>query len=338
MGSEFVESLGAVVPILTTGSRAERATVRAAREMARRQAEQGRLAHLALNDGLAVTGAEIERLTACHLSEYRRVDWHALAGREAITLPVRTQEGEKAARRALATWKPSWQERMFGDESQRRRQLAAKVFDAAREDEVAFQRATRAAQTHNAESLTARRLFELDPRALKEAVVSKSRLPQVRDGMNSLGLALPGAGRLVAVAEAIQDADVAHERITDGDPRSARREPITASERRRIHLATVCAVALRVGAELVSVLPLESVEVVVACEAPDPAGGRPAPQPILQLLMTAKMLAELDWKKGDAISLATSIGARMDWSIEKGFAPIRLVALSAAGRPLAATA
>lgn len=331
-----MESLGEVVPILTTGNRAERATLRAAREMARRQAEQGRLAHIELNDGLAVTRAELERLTTCHRRDYQRVDWRALAGRQAMPLPVRTQEREKAARRALATWQPSWQERMFGDEAQRRRQLAAKVFDAAREDDVAFQRATRAAQTHNAEALTARRLLELDPRAIKEAVVSKSRLAELREGMNTLGVAQPGAGRVVALAEAIQDADVAHERITDGDPRSARREPITPGERRRIHLAAVCAAALRVGAELVCVLPLETIEVVVACEAPDPAGGRPAPRPVLQLLMTTKLLAELDWKKGDAVSLATSIGARMDWSIEKGFAPIRVVALSAAGRPLAA--
>ena len=83
---------------------------------------------------------------------------------------------------------------------------------------------------------------------------------------------------------------------------------------------------------------MEAVEVAVGCELPNPDGGRPTPQPVIQLLMTNKSVAELDWAKGDAVTLATSIGARMDWCIEKGFAPIRLIPLSAMGKPLAKSA
>ena len=76
-------------------------------------------------------------------------------------------------------------------------------------------------------------------------------------------------------------------------------------------------------------LPVEAIEVAVGCELPNPeGGGRPAPQPVLQLLMTAKALSELNWRKEDAVTLATSLGARMDWSIEQGCAPIKLVVMS----------
>jgi hypothetical protein len=323
-----VESVGDIVPILTTASRAERATMRAAREMARRQAElNGRLAHIELKDGLAITKPELERLTTCHRGAYKKLDWRAIAERQPLSPPARTHEREKAARRALATYQPTWQERMFGDEAQRRRQLINRVFEAAREDEIAFQKARQAATLYNAEAQVARKLLELEPAAIKEAVALKTKLAELKEGINSISLARPGSGRLIALVEGIQDGDVPYERITD-ETRGARRELIAQADRQQIHLVALCAAALRVGAELVSVLPVEAIEVAVGCELPDPEGGRPKPQPVIQLLMTAKALADLPWQKEDAVTLATKLGARMDWSIEQGFAPIRLVAMS----------
>lgn len=331
-----MESLGDIFPILATASRAERATLRAAREMARRQAEQqGRTAHIELNDGLAVTTPELERLTACHRRAYAKVDWRPMAMRQPIAMPVRTQERERAARHALATWQPGWQDKMFGDEAQHRRALAARIAEAQREDEAAFQQAWRAAETYNAEALIARKLIDLDPKAIKDAVALRTRLVELREGVNSLSLALPGNGRVLAMVDAIQEGDVPYERITGGEPRP-RRELIPLAERRQLHLVALCAAALRIGAELVSVVPVDAVEVAVGCEMPDPDGGRPRPQPVIQLVMKTRSLTELAWMKDDAVTLATSLGARMDWAIERGFAPIRLIPLSAMGQPLAA--
>jgi hypothetical protein len=332
-----VESGGDIFPILTTASRAERATMRAAREMARRQAvDSGRVAHIELkDDGLATTQAELERLTTCHRSEHQKIDWRPMMARQPMPLPVRGNERERAARQALTSWQPGWQDRMFGDEAQRRHELSARIAAAQREDELAFQQAYRAAETFNAEALIARKLVELDPKAIKDAVALKTRLFELREGVNSIAIGMPGNGRLVALVDAIQEGDVPYERITEGDARSARRELIPLAERRQLHLAALCAAGLRIGAELVSVLPVEAIEVAVGCEMPDPNGGRPTPQPVMQLLMTAKALSELKWMKEDAITLATSLGARMDWAIERGFTPIRVVPMSAMGKPLA---
>jgi hypothetical protein len=323
-----------VFPILTTASRAERATMRAAREIARRQAaEQGRVAHIELkDDGLAMTQPELERLTTCHRREYRKIDWRPMLTRQPAAPPVRGNERERAAR----GWQPGWQDRMFGDETQRRRELGARIAEAQREDEIAYQQARRNAEIHNAEALIARKLVALEPKAIKDAVALKTRLLELRDGVNSIAFAQPGNGRLIALVDAIQEGDVPYERIADSDGRMSRRELIPLAERRQLHLAALCAAALRIGAELVSVIPVEAIEVAVGCEMPDPNGGRPTPRPVIQLLMTAKALGELKWMKEDAVTLATSLGARMDWSIERGFTPLRLVTMSAMGRPLAA--
>lgn len=318
-----MDDLGDIHPILTIVGRTERATMRAAREMARRQAERDPANVAPLDDGLALTSAGLERLTACHRTSYRKADWRVLAERELVVLPVRTRELEKAARRALATWQPRWQDRMFGDEAMRRRQLAARVMDAAREDESAYLKAHRAAQAHNAETLLARGLLELQPAAIKDAVATKTRLSETGQPMNTLGVALPGARRVVAVVEVLQEGDIPYERV-EGD--RLRRTPIPPSERRRIHLAAVCSAGLRVGADLAAILPVEAVEVVVTCEPP--GASRTEPRPVMQVLVTTAALSEQPWAKADAITLATALGARLDWSIEQGFAPIRLVALS----------
>ncbi|CAN7175164.1 hypothetical protein LJR225_000372 [Phenylobacterium sp. LjRoot225] len=208
----------------------------------------------------------------------------------------------------------------------------------AHEDLAAFQQACTAVAIHNTEVLTARKLLDGDAIATREVIVLNTRLAELRDGMNSLGIAVPEEDRLVAVVDAIEEGDVPYERITDGDLRTARREPIPLAERRQIHLAALCAAALRVGAELVGVLPEEAIEVVVHVEMLSDDRTESLPRPVLQLLMTTEALKDLDWKAGDAITLATSLGARMDWSIERGFAPISIAPLSSLGRPLAKSA
>jgi hypothetical protein len=288
-----MESLGEVFPILKTASRAERAILRSDRAMAHRRRPEARMAHLEQNNGLAITQPELEWLTTCHRTDYRRLDWRAIAARSPAATPALTHEGQ-----------------------------------------AAFNQACTAVAIHNTEIMTARKLLEGCAVTTREVISLNTRIAELREGMNSLGLAVPDE-RLVAVVEAIEEDDVAYERITGSDPRTARREPIPLGERRQIHLAAICATALRVGAELVGVLPEPEIEVVVYFETPADDGGRPLPKPVLHLLMTAEALTKLDWKKGDAITLATSLDARMDWRLETGFAPIRLTPFSAVDRPLA---
>jgi hypothetical protein len=317
-------NLGEVHPILTTAIRAERATLRAALELARRKAEQNP-ANLDLDEALTLSPARLERFVACHRCGYRKVDWRGLA--EPVPMPARAHEREQAARRALAKWKPSWSDRLFGNDALRHRQLTEKMREAARQDEALFQKACRAAAAQNAEIIAARKLFELDPQAIRDAVAAKTRLAELREPMNRFGVALPGNGRVIAVVEAIQEGDVPHVRLTAGGVREA----VAPAERRRIHLAALCSAGLRVGAELVALLPVDAVEVVVATEPAE--APRAEPLPVLQMLVTAAALTEQPWDRAEAVALASALRARLDWSIETGFSPIRRVDL-APGAPV----
>lgn len=201
--------------------------------------------------------------------------------------------------------------------------------------EAAYRQACAQAAHYNTETLTARRLLDGDAVAAREVITLNTKLSTLRRSMNGLGLAVPEEHRLIAVVEAIEEDDVPYERITPGDLRTARREPISLPERRQIHLAALCALALRVGADLTALLPEPEIEVVMLADQRCHDSGRPRPRPLLQLLMTADALKRPDWKTADAVTLATALDARMDWSIEKGFAPISLVPLAGVRPPLA---
>ena len=198
------------------------------------------------------------------------------------------------------------------------------------EGEAAYQQACARVALHNTEILTARKLLDGDAVAAREVITLNTGLTGLKASMNGLGLAAPEEHRLVAVVEAIEEADVPYERLTSGDLRTARREPLSLAERRQIHLAALCALALRVGVELVAVLPEPEIEVAVLVDMLCEDRGRPTPQAVLQLLMTPDALTRQDWKSSDAITLAATLGARMDWSVEQGFAPITLTPLAGA--------
>jgi hypothetical protein len=320
LGGRVMGNLGKVHPILATANRAERATLRVTRELAQRKAEHDPDT-LELDDRLALSPSDLQRLIACHCASFRKHDWRELTKLEPVAVPVRTHERERAAKRALATWKPGWYDRTFANEAARRRELNAKVMEASREDEIAFQLAYRAATVHNAEVLAAQQLLALDPQAIKAAVAAKTALAEVTGPMNRFGVALPGGRRVIAFVEALQEGDIPYVRL-QGERQPRRHEAIAPAERRKIHLAAVCSAGLRVGAELVAVLPVDSVEVVVTCE---PAGAERAdPVPVLQMLATVQSLTEQAWTRTDAVSLARALRARLDWSPQVGFSPIEL--------------
>lgn len=313
-------SLGKVYPVLTTAPRAERATLRASREMARARAEHDPES-AELDDSHALLPAGLARLIACHQTSYQTFDWRDMTTPDPVAVPTRTHERERTARRALATWRPGWYDRLFANEASRRRLLNEKVMEAARDDEAAFQKDFQAATAHNAEVLATRQLLDLDPRAIKDAISAKTRLSDVSEPMNRIGVALPGGRRVIAVVEAINEADIPYLTRSRGDGGARRYELIPPSERRRIHLAAVCSAGLRVGAEFVAVLPVDAVEVVVVCELDGASGAAP----VLQMLVTAKSLTEQPWTSSEAINLAKALRARLSWTINGGFSPIELV-------------
>src|SRR5207253_5346555 len=97
-------------------------------------------------------------------------DWPSLAERPEMTPPARSRRRETLARRLLADYRPSWQERVFAEEAQRRRELTEQVMAATHADASEHRRAVETAETHNAETQKARRMVAFDKETLQAAV------------------------------------------------------------------------------------------------------------------------------------------------------------------------
>jgi hypothetical protein len=328
-----MHGLGEIVPILSLSSVGERAASRAEREFLRREERHGRKAHLELDDGYALTPDGLEHLTGCHYVTYLATEWPRLADRPEAVTPARSKRREKEARRQLADYEPTWQERVFAEDASRRRELSEQVLAAAREDAREHREAVEKAEAQNAETLKAKRMVAFDMEVLKEAV-RETGLAKLKQSLNTLGLARPEPDRVVVLLDLIQEDDIPKERITSRSPRTARRELIPDEDRRRLHLTGVCATALRVAGELVGLLPVEHLELVAACEQPGVLGRGPS-QPILQFRLSRGMVERMAWGS-DPVALLRTLGPRMHWTTGEGFAPIPLWRPSA--EPLAQSA
>ncbi len=301
---------------------------REAKRMAQAKAQQARFGDTP--DGRVGPAAEAEALAArvaslvhCHRIPYRPKDWAVVAARPRINV-VRTHEREAEARQVLHAYRPGWLAQMFGADRDERRRLAARVAEAASEDEQAYRKAWREAQAHNQEIDFACKLAELDMRAINESLADHTSLNQAYGTVERFRFCSPAKGRFQIMIEALDLSAMPAEEAERLPQGRAVFRPAPLGRRHQMQGANVCASALRFAVELLGLLPLDAVEVVVHGDIRDPATGLFERHPILQMTLTHTQAAATPFEKADPMALAAQLGARVNWTIQGGFAPIKL--------------
>ncbi|MDP1874380.1 hypothetical protein [Phenylobacterium sp.] len=314
-----------------TMDRIEREAKRAAQAKAEQArfggAQDGRLGPAAEADALA---ARIASLIQCHRVPYKPRDWATVAARPRINI-VRTQEREAEARQALHAYQPGWLAQLFGSDRDKRRQLAARVAEAASEDEHAYRTAWREAQAHNVEIDFACKLAELDMRTINESLAEHTQLSEAYGAVERFRFCSPAKGQFQVQIEALDLAAMPAEEAERLPQGRAVFRPAPIGKRNQMQGANVCAAALRFAVEMLGFLPLDAVEVVVHGDLRDPRSGLFERHPILQLTLTHAQAAATPFERAEPMALAAQLGARISWTIQGGFAPIELV-----GQPEAA--
>lgn len=303
-------SVGRQIAILTPTGRVERAAKRAQREMLRlRSSEQ-------TSEDLTLTDAELHRLTGCHRTAYRPLDWREAAALPVLETPPRLYPRRDEARKALSKYRPSWRELIFGNQSLRRRELVARVLEATALDEADNEAARKAVELNNRKQAFAAKVLDMDPTAVQEALARCSGVDKVSDLVNAATLTVLGPGRAKATIEALPIEDIPDERLTGGV-----RTPMTPAQRHEVHLAAVCSLALRIGVEVLGALRLSKVCVLVQCELVQ-NGASIGRQTVLELVFHETNVPVVELLRSDPISLVSRMGGRMDWSPQTGFKPI----------------
>ncbi len=328
----MMDAQGGPRTIAATMTWIERTTNRATRDRARKEratAKRGTSPELA-----ARYEALFEQLTRAHCVRYRRINWPEIAESGLVEPAVKADALERKARRALANYNPGVIDSLFGLGAERRRTLAEKVLAAAKKDAELFAKAKRNAQVHNLDVQLAAGVVALDFACIEAALQTHFPADDLRPALEGVAIDMSPSGKLVVHVDMLELDALPDESVGLGEGGRAVHALITPTARHEFHLANVCSAILRVAVEVMSVVPIESIEVLGRC-VPATAKGPADPQPIMYVRISHQALSAMDLRRMEPVSTVTAMGGRINWDIGRGFAPIQIedLALAAPRQP-----
>jgi hypothetical protein len=301
-------------------SRVDRVAGRALREGERRERKNGRRRASAAQ--AEAHKARMAALTEAHKTDFKRIDWADIVEQGPVAPAVAPDAVSQAARRRLAAYEPSFMDSMLGREREVRRKLMNDVLEAAKADAELFGKAKAAAEAHNRMLKLAPQVAALDVAAIATVIKLGPGVKALEDVVEGFSLFTGGVDRLVACVDLLEYDALPDEACVPGAgaPSYA---PIPDKERNELQLANACSVALRAALEVLQAAPVNAVE-VVARLCPPRGVTEAELEPVLYLKVPAVALTKLQLAKLDAAPAVTAMGARMDWSIQRGLDPIDL--------------
>lgn len=307
-------------PIIASMNRIDRATKKALRDRERR--ERATTRRDSSPQAAARYDALIEALSRAHCVKYERLDWNEIAGKGLVEPAVRANARELAARRALANYRPGLIDTLFGLETEKRRALAERVLEAARADAALYAKARLAADTHNLDVTVAPGVMALDPSAIESALKAHLPVELLQSLTEGVGFHMPAADKLVVYVEALEFDSLPDEVCFLNEAGRAAYVPMPYAQRSELHLASTCSAALRVGVEVMQVVPVDKIDVLVRCPLLNSSTGGLESRPVLHVRLLHDALARMDLRRLEPVSTVTAFGGRLDWEIARGFGPI----------------
>lgn len=309
---------GGAAPIIGPMSRVDRVAGRALREGERKERKVAR--RRASHAQADAHKARMKALVEAHKTEFNRVQWVEIVQAGPVAPAVARDAVSQAARRRLAEYQPSFIDSMLGREREVRRKLTTDVLEAGKADAELWGRAKAAAEAHNRLLKLAPEVAALNLQAIAAAIKLSPGARLLEEVVEGFTLFSGGKDRLVACVDLLEYDALPDEACVSGVG-AASYAAIPPNERNELQLNNACSVALRAALEVLQIAPVVTVE-VVARVCP-PRGMTEADlEPVLYLKVPEAALTKLQLGKLDATPTVTALGARMDWSIERGFVPI----------------
>jgi hypothetical protein len=305
--------------IVAALSRVDRVTGRGLRESERRRRAVGR--RRAGKADIDACEALIKRLTEAHHVAFKRVDWGEIVETGPVAPAVPRDAVSAAARQKLANYRPSLADTLLGREAERRRELNDKVLEAAKADAELYAKAKAAADMHNRMLALAAEVKKTNPDAIAGVLKVNGAAAALKDVVEAFRLYAAGP-RLVVELDLIEF-DALPDETCRAIAGVAAWSDLTPTERCELQLDNAASVVLRAAVEVLQVAPVETVEVVARVMRP---GGLADTDfdIVLHVKVPALAMAKANLKKMAAPSVLTALGAKLNWTPLRSFAPIDL--------------
>ena len=315
-----MDAAGGPRTIIATMSRVDRATKKALRERERKAREGVKRSTAPV---LAARYEDLfEQLTRAHCVKYERRNWREIIETGPVEPAVRANALEKKARHALANYRPGVIDGLLGLQADRRRALAGKVLEAAKKDAELFAQAKRNAELHNLDLGLAEAVMALDFGAIEAALKAHLPVAELAPILEGLGIDMPAPGKLVVHLDVLELDAMPDESVGLSDNGRSVHAYLSLAARREMHLTNVCAAVLRVGVEVMSVVPIDKIELLARGFLPGRTRDGLEQHPILHVRLSHEALRAMDLRRLEPVSAISALGARISWEIERGFGPI----------------
>jgi hypothetical protein len=309
--------------IIPTMNRIDRATKHAIRDRERKERD-ARRAKKPEADAAAVArlDAQIERLTRAHCVKYERKDWNEIAQRGLVEAAPRSNAREMAARKALARYEPGVIDSLFGLGKDRRRELAERVLSAAKADQMAYEKAKKAAEAHNTDVQAAAGVLALDMNAIETTLKANIDRDAIGAALEGFAVLQASPGRFIVFIDGLEYDAMPDETCGQLPNGTAAFQALPAANIHELHLSNICSISLRVGLEVLGTIGVDVIEIVTRCHLPKPGGKDTEQFPVLYVKLPHAALSRMDLRKLEPVSTITALGGRLDWDTTRGFAAI----------------
>jgi len=261
------------------------------------------------------------RLVDAHRITFQRRNWGELASQAAPEEPVYDDERERAAKLVFASYKPGWAAQAFGAAKKRQARLSSAIHKARAEDAEAHKQRLALAAQRSEEIIFAKALLALQPKAIVKALSEHTEFTDVAiEGVSVLAV----ESRVIAVIDALELEDMPTRSISMLQSGKVSEKVLSPAKIVELHRDNVCSSAIRVAAEFLKILPIDTIELVVKADLLDRSTGHITARPIFYSRFTAQLMASANLLLVDPALLTERLGARMDWNRRDGFCPIGL--------------
>ena len=267
----------------------------------------------------------VELLTAVHKEDIEPMDWQSLYEEVAPSFPVQSSIFEQKATFQLSRYRPSFFDKLFKISENKRKKLEDKVIKAREEDAAHYTKADAAYRKDFAEweflHNMADGILHQDILSYKDAIAHFNPFSEVA----ALGLSINFTfhSNHVAVDLKVRPDDVLPKEILSLTPTGKlSRKNMPNTRFNALYQDHVCSGVLRVGREVLALLPVNFVIVSAVGDRLNSATGRLELQTVVSVIIFPGTLERLQFDTLDPSESMRNFIHRMQFSKASGFSPV----------------
>jgi len=303
------------------------AASRAAQRDSERRYKQALKAQTAADAADAVAEWEeiIRDLVSLHLDHADAIDWHEIAVSDKPQPPQYLEECEQEARAELDDFKPGKLDFLRGGSAKRRQRLVDAVVEAKQKDEQAFRQSQDKyvidLSDWKADTILAKRLLASEAAAMRDVINEMESLS--KDGLVGTEIRFDISDSTIhAIVRVHSDEIVPKVRRKQLASGRLAETKMPAGEFNELYQDYVTSAALRVGADLLSLLPLDEVYVTCTPMMLDSKSGHLRHMPVLSVQIVRTTFDRLRLSAIDPSDAMSNFNHAMNFKRTKGFTAI----------------